>query len=144
MEIGSAYALQVCLLQIPAMVAFSAWYDPNKMGAAADTFTYVVFTCAWTTLCCTYIWRADLQTYIPALGCYCNYPLYLLDDIYLHRGQEQLPQRKHTDLKVHPTQIIRNTLLIVRCSYIVLVSGFYFAPRLSEDIESAIVSLLGQ
>lgn len=40
MEIGSAYALQVCLLQIPAMVAFSAWYDPKKMGAAADTFTY--------------------------------------------------------------------------------------------------------
>ena len=41
MEIGSAYALQVCLLQIPAMVAFSAWYAPEKMGAVADTFTYV-------------------------------------------------------------------------------------------------------
>ncbi|CAJ0827488.1 15097_t:CDS:10 [Entrophospora sp. SA101] len=27
MEIGSAYALQVCLLQIPAMVAFSGWYN---------------------------------------------------------------------------------------------------------------------
>lgn len=40
MEIGSAYALQVCLLQIPAMVAFSAWYAPNKMGKVADTFTY--------------------------------------------------------------------------------------------------------
>lgn len=39
MEIGSAYALQVCLLQIPAMVAFSAWYAPNKMGKVADTFT---------------------------------------------------------------------------------------------------------
>lgn len=26
MEIGSAYALQVCLLQIPAIVAFSAWH----------------------------------------------------------------------------------------------------------------------
>ena len=39
MEIGSAYALQVCLLQIPAMVAFSAWYAPEKMGAVADTFT---------------------------------------------------------------------------------------------------------
>lgn len=38
MEIGSAYALQVCLLQIPAMVAFSAWYDP-KLGSKADTFT---------------------------------------------------------------------------------------------------------
>ncbi|KAI0051143.1 hypothetical protein FA95DRAFT_1512969 [Auriscalpium vulgare] len=38
MEIGSAYALQVCLLQIPAMVAFSAWYNPGK---AADTFTLI-------------------------------------------------------------------------------------------------------
>jgi Ca2+:H+ antiporter len=41
MEIGSAYALQVCLLQIPAMVGFSAWYDPKQMGASADTFTFV-------------------------------------------------------------------------------------------------------
>jgi Ca2+:H+ antiporter len=39
MEIGSAYALQVCLLQIPAMVAFSAFYDPGKMGDVVDTFT---------------------------------------------------------------------------------------------------------
>lgn len=35
MEIGSAYALQVCLLQIPALVLFSAVYgqyiDPNKI-----------------------------------------------------------------------------------------------------------------
>lgn len=30
MEIGSAYALQVCLLQIPVMVAFSAWYNYGK------------------------------------------------------------------------------------------------------------------
>lgn len=41
MEIGSAYALQVCLLQIPAMVAFSAWYDPRHMGTGADTFTLI-------------------------------------------------------------------------------------------------------
>jgi len=40
-EIGSAYALQVCLLQIPAMVAFSAWYDPVNMGEVAKTFTCV-------------------------------------------------------------------------------------------------------
>lgn len=39
MEIGSAYALQVCLLQIPAMVAFSALYDPGKLGDMVDTFT---------------------------------------------------------------------------------------------------------
>jgi Ca2+:H+ antiporter len=42
MEIGSAYALQVCLLQIPAMVAFSAWYDPVNVGEVAKTFTYVL------------------------------------------------------------------------------------------------------
>lgn len=29
MEIGSAYALQVCLLQIPAIVLFSAIYGRN-------------------------------------------------------------------------------------------------------------------
>ena len=42
MEIGSAYALQVCLLQIPAMVAFSAWHAPEKMGSVAETFRYGV------------------------------------------------------------------------------------------------------
>lgn len=35
MEIGSAYALQVCLLQIPALVLFSAFYtrliDPTEL-----------------------------------------------------------------------------------------------------------------
>ncbi|KAF5338954.1 hypothetical protein D9611_008688 [Ephemerocybe angulata] len=41
MEIGSAYALQVCLLQIPAMVAFSAWYDPQHMGEVARTFSLI-------------------------------------------------------------------------------------------------------
>ncbi|EIM85854.1 uncharacterized protein STEHIDRAFT_168908 [Stereum hirsutum FP-91666 SS1] len=41
MEIGSAYALQVCLLQIPAMVAFSAWYDPARLGQFGDTFTLI-------------------------------------------------------------------------------------------------------
>jgi Ca2+:H+ antiporter len=41
MEIGSAYALQVCLLQIPAMVAFSAFYAPDKMGEVATTFTLI-------------------------------------------------------------------------------------------------------
>ncbi|KAG5717199.1 Low affinity vacuolar monovalent cation/H(+) antiporter [Termitomyces sp. T112] len=39
MEIGSAYALQVCLLQIPAMVAFSAWYNQGSTGEVAKSFT---------------------------------------------------------------------------------------------------------
>jgi Ca2+:H+ antiporter len=41
MEIGSAYALQVCLLQIPFMVGFSAFWDPKRMGQEVDTFKYV-------------------------------------------------------------------------------------------------------
>ena len=43
MEIGSAYALQVCLLQIPALVLFSAIYerliDPTEL--LTHTFKYV-------------------------------------------------------------------------------------------------------
>ncbi|KAI8090500.1 hypothetical protein BDF21DRAFT_333313 [Thamnidium elegans] len=38
MEIGSAYALQVCLLQIPAMVAFSLWYNWGKEEIQKFTF----------------------------------------------------------------------------------------------------------
>ncbi len=41
MEIGSAYTLQVCLFQVLAMVAFSAWYAPERMGCVVETFTYV-------------------------------------------------------------------------------------------------------
>lgn len=44
MEIGSAYALQVCLLQIPAMVAFSAWYQRTSIKdvTSASIFTLSV------------------------------------------------------------------------------------------------------
>ncbi|KAI0689709.1 hypothetical protein BC835DRAFT_1282437 [Cytidiella melzeri] len=94
MEIGSAYALQVCLLQIPAMVAFSAWYAPNQMGSVSDTFTLIfprwdVITIILSVFLMTY-------TYIEAKS---NY----------HRG----------------------SILIL--SYLVLISGFYFAPQRTED-----------
>lgn len=44
MEIGSAYALQVCLLQIPALVLYSAMYphvppDANPGDVAMHTFS---------------------------------------------------------------------------------------------------------
>ncbi|KAI0345719.1 hypothetical protein BDW22DRAFT_1411802 [Trametopsis cervina] len=94
MEIGSAYALQVCLLQIPAMVAFSAWYAPDKMGSVSETFTLIfprwdVITIILSVFLMTY-------TYIEAKS---NY----------HRG----------------------SILIL--SYLVLTSGFYFAPQRTED-----------
>lgn len=90
MEIGSAYALQVCLLQIPAMVAFSAWYDPVNMGEVAKTFTYVssgfLFVSSAADNC-----PVDHQTHLPALGRHHANPFHVLDDIYLYRGEEQLP-----------------------------------------------------
>ncbi|KZT73849.1 hypothetical protein DAEQUDRAFT_702832 [Daedalea quercina L-15889] len=97
MEIGSAYALQVCLLQIPAMVAFSAWYAPEKMGAIADTFT-LIFP-RWDVIVIILSVFLLTYTYIEAKS---NY----------HRG----------------------SILIL--SYLVLVSGFFFAPReLEDDVE---------
>ncbi|KAH7926444.1 hypothetical protein BV22DRAFT_1032822 [Leucogyrophana mollusca] len=90
MEIGSAYALQVCLLQIPAMVAFSAWYAPEKMGEVANTFT-LVFP-RWDVVVIILSVFLMTYTYIEAKS---NY----------HRG----------------------SILIL--SYIVLGSGFYFAPH---------------
>lgn len=41
MEIGSAYALQVCLIQIPAMVAFSAWYNHDRAASALTSFSLI-------------------------------------------------------------------------------------------------------
>ncbi|GAA6010621.1 hypothetical protein JCM11491_002997 [Sporobolomyces phaffii] len=41
MEIGSAYALQVCLIQAPAMLAFSAFYGIGKDSMLHRAFTLV-------------------------------------------------------------------------------------------------------
>lgn len=41
MEIGSAYALQVCLLQIPALVMFSAWYTVPPLAPGEDPSHYI-------------------------------------------------------------------------------------------------------
>ncbi|KAJ7202806.1 hypothetical protein GGX14DRAFT_652913 [Mycena pura] len=90
MEIGSAYALQVCLLQIPAMVAFSAWYSPEQMGEVATTFT-LIFP-RWDVVAIILSMFLMTYTYIEAKS---NY----------HRG----------------------SILIL--SYLVLLAGFYFAPR---------------
>ncbi|KAI1790132.1 hypothetical protein LXA43DRAFT_521952 [Ganoderma leucocontextum] len=94
MEIGSAYALQVCLLQIPAMVAFSAWYAPEKMGSVANTFT-LIFP-RWDVVAIILSVFLMTYTYIEAKS---NY----------HRG----------------------SILIL--SYLVLLSGFYYAPNRADE-----------
>ncbi|OCH88474.1 hypothetical protein OBBRIDRAFT_795240 [Obba rivulosa] len=99
MEIGSAYALQVCLLQIPAMVAFSALYAPDKMGSVADTFTLIfprwdVIVIILSVFLMTYTWIEAKSNY--------------------HRG----------------------SILIL--SYLVLASGFFFAPSNAQEDDFSI------
>ena len=55
MEIGSAYALQVCLLQIPALVLFSAvhgrWIDPSDMFDHTFSLIFPQFDMVTVILC---------------------------------------------------------------------------------------------
>ena len=58
MEIGSAYALQVCLLQIPALVLFSAIISPNLAPADLLTHTFNLIFPQWdmvTVILCVFL-----------------------------------------------------------------------------------------
>jgi len=59
MEIGSAYALQVCLLQIPALVLFSAVYVPAiAEGKLAVDYTFSLIFPQWdmvTVILCVFL-----------------------------------------------------------------------------------------
>ncbi|KAH8114588.1 hypothetical protein DFH11DRAFT_1591982 [Phellopilus nigrolimitatus] len=91
MEIGSAYALQVCLLQIPAMVAFSAWHDPQKMGTVADTFT-LIFP-RWDVIAIILSIFLLTYTYIEAKSNYHRGSILILSYVVLVAGFYFAPQR---------------------------------------------------
>jgi len=91
MEIGSAYALQVCLLQIPAMVAFSAWYDPRRMGTVADTFT-LIFP-RWDVIAIILSIFLLTYTYIEAKSNYHRGSILILSYVVLVAGFYFAPQR---------------------------------------------------
>lgn len=58
MEIGSAYALQVCLLQIPALVLFSAVYATIPNGADPNSYTFSLLFPQWdmvTVILCVFL-----------------------------------------------------------------------------------------
>jgi Ca2+:H+ antiporter len=89
MEIGSAYALQVCLLQIPALVLYSIWLEPNISGPIRDFMFTLVFPRwdLWMVVFCVFLF-----SYIYAEG---------------------------------KSNYFKGSILIL--SYLVVVSGFYFA-----------------
>ncbi|KAJ3503728.1 hypothetical protein NLJ89_g8307 [Agrocybe chaxingu] len=84
MEIGSAYALQVCLLQIPAMVAFSAWYAPENMGEVAKTFT-LIFP-RWDVIALILSMFLMTYTYIEAKSNYHRGSILILSYLVLTAG----------------------------------------------------------
>lgn len=58
MEIGSAYALQVCLLQIPCLVLFSAVYPGIPAGGDAAMYTFSLLFPQWdmvTVILCVFL-----------------------------------------------------------------------------------------
>ncbi|KAF4589802.1 calcium permease [Ophiocordyceps camponoti-floridani] len=58
MEIGSAYALQVCLLQIPCLVLFSALYPSTAPGEDAMMYSFSLLFPQWdmvTVILCVFL-----------------------------------------------------------------------------------------
>ena len=85
MEIGSAYALQVCLIQAPAMLAFTAFYSIGKISMEHKAFTYVFFTP--TT---GFALISSRQARLSSLGCDCDHFFSLPLDVYVHRSSSEL------------------------------------------------------
>lgn len=100
MEIGSAYALQVCLLQIPALVAFSAWYAPAKMGKVAYTFT-LIFP-RWDVIVIILSVFLMTYTYIEAKSNYHRGSILILSYLVLVAGFFFAP---HLDADVEQGQL---------------------------------------
>ena len=83
MEIGSAYALQVCLLQIPALVLFSAIIGQNMGHDDLLTHTFKFVPALFRG--CT---SADLlQPHLPSMGYGHCHPLRVFAQLRLWRGQ---------------------------------------------------------
>jgi len=103
MEIGSAYALQVCLLQIPAMVAFSAWFAPEKLGSVADTFA-LTFP-RWDVIVIILAVFLMTYTYIEAKSNYHRGSILILSYLVLTAGFYLAP---NTDLTQPDAQLPAN------------------------------------
>lgn len=90
MEIGSAYALQVCLIQIPAMVAVSAWLNYGKAQMWKFTFNLIfprwdVFSMLFSVFLLTY-------TYIEGKSNYFKGSILILSYFVLMAGFYYAPE----------------------------------------------------
>lgn len=84
MEIGSAYALQVCLIQIPAMVAISAWLNFGKQQIWKFTFN-LIFP-RWDVISMLFAVFLLTYTYIEGKSNYFKGSILILSYVVLMAG----------------------------------------------------------
>lgn len=90
MEIGSAYALQVCLIQIPAMVAFSAYYNSpgntNVGGGHLEHRSFTLIFPRWDVIAIIFSVFLLTYTYIEARSNYYRGSICILSYLVLVAG----------------------------------------------------------
>ncbi|KAF9425742.1 hypothetical protein BGZ94_007270 [Podila epigama] len=84
MEIGSAYALQVCLIQIPAMVAVSAWL--NQDGALSWKYAFNLVFPRWDVFAMLFSVFLLTYTYIEGKSNYFKGSILILSYFVLMAG----------------------------------------------------------
>ncbi|CAJ0649947.1 12724_t:CDS:2 [Entrophospora sp. SA101] len=86
MEIGSAYALQVCLLQIPAMVAFSGWYNHGIGDEEQKGHTFTLIFPRWDVFAVVFSVFLLTYTYIEGKANYFKGSILILSYLVLMAG----------------------------------------------------------
>ncbi|KAG9304178.1 hypothetical protein G9A89_019740 [Geosiphon pyriformis] len=86
MEIGSAYALQVCLLQIPAMVLFSAIYTIEKGSKPEPQNTFSLVFPRWDVFAVVFSVFLLTYTYIEGKSNYFKGSILILSYLVLMAG----------------------------------------------------------
>ncbi|PWZ00404.1 hypothetical protein BCV70DRAFT_94934 [Testicularia cyperi] len=97
MEIGSAYALQVCLIQIPAMVVFSAYYNA---GLSDDSLIHRSFTLIfprWDVIAIIFSVFLLTYTYIESRSNYYRGTICILSYMVLVAGFYFAPNTGDTE-----------------------------------------------
>lgn len=87
MEIGSAYALQVCLIQIPAMVAWSAYYNRHNLGSGGLVHrSFTLIFPRWDVIAIIFSVFLLTYTYIEARSNYYRGSICILSYLVLVAG----------------------------------------------------------
>ncbi|KAK9766049.1 hypothetical protein K7432_005147 [Basidiobolus ranarum] len=87
LEIGSAYAVQVSLLQIPALVAFSAWHSQGIIEGIHNTFTMIfprwdVITVLFSIFLLTYTYSEGKSNYFKGSILCLSYLVFIVSFFY--------------------------------------------------------------